>query len=100
MNLMALDLERFRVTATAIRNGSFDIQRDIVPLGYVNFCVLHAEDPDPNLQYPLPPTFRLVKTERAKKKNKPGRADTMTQRANTGQIRNNTCRLKPYLSNR
>jgi len=72
MNFTPLDLERFRATAVAIRDGSFNIRRDMVPPGYVNFCVLHTEDPDHYMRYPLPPAFGLAKTERAKKKNKRG----------------------------
>ncbi|KAL4072853.1 hypothetical protein V8B97DRAFT_2023184 [Scleroderma yunnanense] len=55
-------------------NGSFDIKHNIVPPGYINFCVLHTEDPDLYLQYPLPPAFGLAKTEHAKK-NKHGKGD-------------------------
>ena len=130
MNFTPLDLERFRATAAAIRDGSFDIKRDIVPPGYVNFCVLHAEDPDPYQRFPLPPAFGLARTERAKK-NKRGKgesryltrvifdrfaADTMTrkhpkfrtthrahtvqERANSGQSRENTRRHEPYPNNR
>ncbi|KIM57512.1 hypothetical protein SCLCIDRAFT_10430 [Scleroderma citrinum Foug A] len=75
MNFTPLDLERFRATAAAIRDGSFDIKRDIVPPGYVNFCVLHAEDPDPYQRFPLPPAFGLARTERAKK-NKRGKGES------------------------
>ncbi|KIM61075.1 hypothetical protein SCLCIDRAFT_26214 [Scleroderma citrinum Foug A] len=130
MNFTPLDLEHFQATTAAIRDGSFDIKRDIVPPGYINFCILHAEDPDPYQQFPLPPTFGLARTECAKK-NKHGKgesryltqvifdrfaADTMThkhpkfrtthrahtvqERANSGQSRKNTHRHEPYPNNR
>ncbi|KAI6004599.1 hypothetical protein EDD15DRAFT_2191437 [Pisolithus albus] len=67
MHFTPLELERFRATATAIRDGSFDIKRDVVPPGYVNFCVLHADDPDPFLRYPLPPAFGRAQTAQPKK---------------------------------
>ncbi|KAL4076904.1 hypothetical protein V8B97DRAFT_1866993, partial [Scleroderma yunnanense] len=61
MNFTPLDLKQFHATTAAIHNGSFDIRCDIVPPGYINFCILHTEDPDLYLWYPLPPAFGLTK---------------------------------------
>ncbi|KAI5983540.1 hypothetical protein EDD15DRAFT_2202028 [Pisolithus albus] len=79
MHFTPLELERFRATATAIRDGSFDIKRDVVPPGYVNFCVLHADDPDPFLRYPLPPAFGRAQIA-PPKKPKQTRPDTATRK--------------------
>lgn len=62
MNFTPLELERFRVTAEAINNGSFDIRQNVVPPGYINFCVLHANDDDQSLRYPLPPVYGDIPT--------------------------------------
>lgn len=113
MHFTPLELERFRATATAIRDGSFDIKRDVVPPGYVNFCVLHADDPDPFLRYPLPPAFGHARTAPAKKPNQTRRgkresgyltrvifdrfaADTATQRANASRGNKEYRRPGPY----
>ena len=52
-----LQLEQFRITADAIRSGTFDLSRDRIPTGYVTFCETNANHPDPNLRYPLPYGF-------------------------------------------
>lgn len=52
-----LQLEQFRVTAEAIRAGTFDLTRDRLPAGYVTFCETNAEHPDPTFRYPLPDGF-------------------------------------------
>lgn len=52
-----LQLEQFRVTAEAIRAGTFDLTRDRLPAGYVTFCETNAEHLDPAFRYPLPDGF-------------------------------------------
>ncbi|KIN94561.1 hypothetical protein M404DRAFT_1008237, partial [Pisolithus tinctorius Marx 270] len=112
MHFTPLELERFRVIATAIRDGSFDIKRDVVPPGYVNFCVLHADDPDPYLRYPLPPAFGQAQTAKPKRNstrrgnNQAGyltrvifdrfAADTATQQANVSHGSQRHRRHEPY----
>ncbi|KIO04159.1 hypothetical protein M404DRAFT_1000673 [Pisolithus tinctorius Marx 270] len=88
MHFMPLELERFRVVATAIRDGSFDIKRDVVPPGYVNFCVLHADDPDPYLRYPLPPAFGQAQTKHCTYRR--------TEQANVSHGSQRHCRHEPY----
>lgn len=112
MHFTPLELERFRVIATAIRDGSFDIKRDVVPPGYVNFCVLHADDPDPYLRYPLPPAFGQAQTAKPRRNstrrgnNQAGyltrvifdrfAADTATQQASASHGGQKHRRHEPY----
>ncbi|KAI5982359.1 hypothetical protein EDD15DRAFT_2377856 [Pisolithus albus] len=110
MHFTPLELERFRATATAICDGSFDIKQDIVPPGYVNFCVLHADDPDPFLCYPLPPAFGRAQTAQPKMpKQTPDtathkctaprrtiRTHRTLERANANNSGRNYCRPGPY----